>query len=83
MSIWSASTVPGVVDLGDPAPVELGVKFRSDTAGTVLGVRFYKAATNTGTHVGHLWSRTGTLLGTVTFTNETASGWQQAYFTTR
>ena len=56
--------------------VELGVKFTADTSGTVTGIRFYKAATNTGTHIGSLWSSTGTLLATATFTGETASGWQ-------
>jgi hypothetical protein len=70
------------VDSGDGNAVELGVKLRADAAGTITGVRFYKAATNTGTHVGHLWSSTGTLLGTVTFTGESTSGWQQASFTT-
>jgi len=54
------------------------MKFRSDVAGTVTGIRFYKGSTNTGPHVGNLWSSTGALLGTVTFANETASGWQQA-----
>ena len=34
----------------------------------------------TGTHVGSLWTRTGTRLGQVTFTGESASGWQQATF---
>ena len=82
ISVWSTATVPGVVDTTDPNAVELGVKFRSDVNGTVLGVRFYKAAANTGTHVGNLWSSTGTLLATVTFAKETASGWQQAYFST-
>src|SRR5262249_51223854 len=38
---------------------------------------FYKGPQNTGAHVAHLWSATGTLLATATFTNETASGWQQ------
>ena len=33
-------------------------------------------------HVGSLWSSTGTRLGQVTFTNESASGWQQASFAT-
>src|SRR5262249_14554326 len=42
----------------------------------------YKGSGNTGTHVGHLWTSTGTLLGTVTFSGETASGWQQANFAT-
>ncbi len=56
------------------------MKFRSDVSGTITGVRFYKGAANTGTHVGHLWSNTGALLATATFTNETASGWQQVNF---
>ena len=44
--------------------------------GYITGLRFYKAATNTGTHVGNLWTAAGSLLSSVTFTNETASGWQ-------
>ena len=58
------------------------MKFRSDVAGTITGVRFYKASANTGTHVGNLWSSTGTLLATATFANETTSGWQQVNFAT-
>ncbi|HEY5752810.1 MAG TPA: DUF4082 domain-containing protein [Chthoniobacterales bacterium] len=81
-SIWSAAPVPGVVDQGPDNPVELGIKFRSDVAGTITAIRFYKSTGNTGTHVGNLWSNTGTLLATVTFTGETASGWQQANFNT-
>jgi hypothetical protein len=64
----------------DSGSIELGVKFRSDVAGFITGVRFYKGAGNTGTHVGNLWSSTGTLLATATFTNETATGWQQVTF---
>ncbi|MGE5570031.1 MAG: DUF4082 domain-containing protein [Rhodospirillales bacterium] len=79
LSIWNSSATPGTVD-PDNVPVEVGLKFRSDVAGSIVGVRFYKASTNTGTHVGNLWSSTGTLLGRVTFTNETSSGWQQANF---
>jgi len=80
-TMWG-STVPGVADSGPDSAVEVGVKFRSDTNGTVTGIRFYKASTNTGTHVGNLWSSTGTKLATVTFTNETASGWQLMNFST-
>jgi hypothetical protein len=43
-------------------------------------VRFYKGFANTGTHVGHIWTGSGTLLGTVTFTGESGSGWQKANF---
>ena len=66
----------------DTAALEVGMKFKSDLSGFVTGVRFYKYSANTGTHIGHLWTTTGTLLGTVTFTGETASGWQQATFAT-
>jgi hypothetical protein len=67
----------------DDAAVELGLKFRSDVDGLITGLRFYKGgAANGGPHIGHLWTSTGTLLGSVTFSNETASGWQQAFFLT-
>ena len=82
MSIWSNMTIPSLVDIGPDSAVELGVKFKSDVAGTIAGIRFYKAAANTGPHVGNLWSSTGTRLATATFSNETDSGWQQALFAT-
>lgn len=63
-----------------PAPVELGVKFRSDVAGYVSGIRFYKASGNSGPHVGNLWSGSGALLATAVFSGETGSGWQQVDF---
>ena len=81
-TIWSSSNVPGSISDPDTGAVELGLKFKSDVAGTITGVRFYKGSQNTGTHTGHLWTRTGTLLATVKFTGETASGWQQANFAT-
>src|SRR5262249_38714087 len=73
-------TVPQVIDVPDPGPVELGVKFTSDVAGTVSGIQFYKSAANTGPHVGNLWDSAGTLLATATFTEESDSGWQQVTF---
>jgi hypothetical protein len=56
--------------------------FTSAVAGDVLGVRFYKGTGDVGQHTGSLWGPTGTRLATVTFTNETASGWQYAVFNT-
>ena len=81
-TIWPGMAVPAVVDGGPDSAVELGVKFNSDVAGSITGIRFYKAGANTGTHVGNLWTSTGTLLATATFTGETASGWQQVNFAT-
>jgi Domain of unknown function (DUF4082) len=71
-----------VIDSNDATPVELGVKFRADSVGYITGLRFYKASTNIGTHIGHIWSSSGTQLGSATFTSETASGWQQVTFST-
>ena len=82
VSFWSTRTLPGTASEPDTPSVELGLTFSSSVAGSVSGVRFYKGPSNTGTHVGHLWSSTGQLLASVTFTNETASGWQQANFST-
>ncbi len=73
-------TAPAVADGGDGSPVSLGVKFKADNFGQITGVRFYKAAANIGTHVGSLWSAGGALLAQATFTNETASGWQNVTF---
>jgi hypothetical protein len=82
-SIWANTVVPGNPIIEDGGPIEVGLKFRSDVDGYITGVRFYKGgASNGGTHLGHLWSSSGTQLGTVTFANETTSGWQQALFQT-
>jgi hypothetical protein len=75
VTIWPQSAVPAVTADLDTRPVELGVKFRADTPGRITGLRFYKSAANTGTHVANLWTAGGTLLATAVFTNETASGW--------
>ena len=60
----------------------LGVKIQSDVSGTIHGIRFYKAAANTGVHFGGLWTSSGTPLAMAAFSNETASGWQQVFFAT-
>jgi hypothetical protein len=79
-SLWTNSTRPQISTIGDTSPIELGVQFRADVAGYITGIRFYKDSHNTGVHYGHVWTSNGTLLGEVLFTNETASGWQTAYF---
>src|SRR5205814_2043437 len=82
ITIWSPTAVPAGTETNDTNPNELGVKFRADAAGYIQGIRFYKSATNTGTHTGSLWSSTGTKLATATFSGETAAGWQEVRFAT-
>jgi hypothetical protein len=80
-TLWPNSALPATASVTvDTSAVTLGVKFRSDVNGYITGLRFYKGSGNTGTHVGSLWTSTGTLLASVTFTNETGTGWQQVSF---
>lgn len=89
---WSFTTVPAAVTevslftgvtpqnstTLDILPIEVGTAFRTSVAGSVTAIRFYKGTGNTGTHVGSLWNSAGTRIAQVTFTNETATGWQTA-----
>jgi hypothetical protein len=86
-SIWSASNAPSSANqnvydpqIASKGGVELGMKFRSSVAGTITGVQFYKGSLDTGTHTAELWSSSGALLATATFTNESSSGWQTVLF---
>ena len=79
-SIWPGTATPQTASTQDASAIEVGVKLRADVSGSITGVRFYKGSQNTGTHVAHLWSNTGQLLATATFSGESASGWQQVSF---
>jgi VCBS repeat-containing protein len=81
VSLFSPTSTPSIVNSNDLSSAELGMEFQASENGEITGLRFYKGPQNTGSHVADLWSATGTLLATATFTNETASGWQQVNFT--
>jgi hypothetical protein len=81
LSLYTGAATPGEPWYPDANPVTLGMKFRSDAAGTVTGMRFWKgAAGNNGTHIALLYSASGQLLGQAPFAGETASGWQTVMF---
>lgn len=91
VSYTGFSTSEGPPSATDPsanvtdAPVELGVKFMVNVPGVVNGIRFYKGNTNTGTHIGSLWTNgnsgtPGTNLASATFIGESAGGWQEVTF---
>jgi Domain of unknown function (DUF4082)/Bacterial Ig-like domain/Bacterial Ig domain len=79
-TIWPSSARPQTESSNDTKAVELGVRFRADRNGYVVGLRFYKGFRNTGTHVGTLWSAAGAPLARATFTGESATGWQELVF---
>jgi glucose/arabinose dehydrogenase len=78
-SIFAPTATPNQTNFTDGPGVdwEYGMKFTSSQSGQIQSIRYYKAPSETGTHIGRIWSSTGDLLASVTFTNETASGWQQ------
>ncbi|MDP9119906.1 MAG: DUF4082 domain-containing protein [Acidobacteriota bacterium] len=89
--LWSGSPVPGTGWRFDPEPVEVGVRFRSDSDGYVTGIRFFKGSGNTGPHVVNLWAPTppatsppagggGRLLSSGTSQEEAGAGWQVVSF---
>jgi hypothetical protein len=80
ISLFSNNTTPTNANWNDAHAIEVGVKFTTDVPGMATGVRFFKGSQNTGPHQGSLWSASGQLLATVAFTNESASGWQLATF---
>lgn len=83
LTAFDPTDTPTLTDITDEnQSLEVGIKFRTDVSGFVRGVRFYKGTLNTGTHTGSLWSGSGTLLATGTFTGETATGWQELRFPT-
>ncbi len=64
----------------DGRAAEVGFKFKTRQDGVITKIRFYKKAGTGGIHIGNLWTREGVKLGSVTFTNETDGGWQEATF---
>ena len=54
---YRCTTVPLV---NDGQGIELGMRFRSTQDGFITGIRYYKGAGATGTHIGSLWNNTGT-----------------------
>lgn len=79
-TIFQPFDVPAVPLGNDGAAINVGVKFKSTQDGFITALRYYKGAGTTGTHKGQLWTAGGSLIDSVTFTSETASGWQEAAF---
>lgn len=79
-TIWGTTAPAAALQDADTKQVELGTKFTAVADAQAVGVRFFKTDRNLGTHTGTLWSSAGSKLATVTFTNETATGWQTANF---
>jgi hypothetical protein len=78
-SVWPPDALPVIAQNPD-APVEVGVRFRSDSYGSLHGIRFWAHASNPGPHLVHLWSEDGTLLESTTSPASATTGWRTASF---
>jgi Domain of unknown function (DUF4082)/Domain of unknown function (DUF1929) len=77
------TAVPQTTASGDMQTWEQGVEFSSSVNGQITHIRFWKAPGEpSGNHIGRIWTANGMLLASALFTNETASGWQEAQLQT-
>lgn len=53
----------------------VATQFSSSVSGTITQLGFYRAPGEFGGNTGYLWSVSGTLLGSVTFSSSPSSGW--------
>ena len=56
------------------------MKFKADVNGSIAGIRFYKGTANTGTHIGSLWTTSGTKLARRPSATRPASGGNRSPF---
>ncbi len=75
-TIFDASDTPANPNFNDTSALNVGIRIRPKVQGEITEIKFYKGTNNTGTHIGKVWSIDGVALATVTFTGETATGWQ-------
>jgi len=78
-SIWGNPTPQTY----DDAVYTLGLRFTSSVSGFVKGIRFFAAdevSATPGNYSGQLWSGTGTLLASGSFTTVTAGAWNELVF---
>jgi len=80
-SLLETTLVPQLPALANGSPITLGLKFTPTVNGFITGLRYWRAASNTGTHTGKLYATDGSVLATVTFVDG-AEGWQQAMLST-
>lgn len=76
VNLFGTTATPANANTTTLLDVQVATRFRTSLPGVVTSIRFYKGSQNTGTHTGYLWSSNGSRLAQVTFSGETASGWQ-------
>lgn len=73
---------PAVLDPGDDAAVELGLRLAADTDIRIRALRYYQGPLGSGARTGTLWDSSGGQLATVAFEATSEQGWHTAYLST-
>jgi hypothetical protein len=80
-TFWADSFTPTPA-VGSAVPSNCGMAFTSTVSGNVTAIQFWKVPSDTGVHVGTVYRESDqAVIGSVTFSGETASGWQTAVLT--
>lgn len=77
-TVFAADSTPTIPMAADPDPAELGVRFTTSADITILAIRFYQGAQNSGLHIGRIWDPQGHVLATSTFPSSDQVGWTAA-----
>jgi methionine-rich copper-binding protein CopC len=80
-TLLETTLAPQLPNLSNGSGLTLGLRFTPTVSGSITGLRYWRAASNTGTHVGTLYAANAAVLATVTFVDG-AEGWQQASLAT-
>lgn len=81
-SLFSHTSDPTGYSTESTSDFNAAVILQSSQTGVIEDICFFKIASMTGTHIGTIYNSSGTVLGQVTFSGETASGWQCQAFAT-
>jgi len=74
-----ANAVPATTASGEGKTWEQGVEISSSLEGTIKEVKFWRAADEPqGGHIARIWSNSGSLLASKSFTENSSPGWQSA-----
>ena len=78
-SLLETTLTPTLPVLENGSGLTLGLKFTPTVDGFISGLRYWRVASNTGTHTGKLYAANGSVLASVTFVDG-PQGWQEALF---
>jgi len=84
-AINTTSTIwPDNITISPPStdvPIILGLKFSSNSEGTISKIRFYQPHTSSGvTYTGRLWDSSSNPLATATYVSDGNTGWKEIIF---